>query len=200
MNTTNNHSHLTATIVSSYMRHHRLGEDQLPELIASIHRALGQLGQPPAPQEVRTPAVPVRRSVHRDYVVCLECGYRGKTLRRHLGIRHRLNGDEYRRRWGLRSDHPLTAPAYSEQRSTLAKELGLGRKSTTPTVPEETQVVVEPVPQAPPARRTRSRSKRADEGVAGPPARRRPSRSRRASPPTDATTSLPAETDLGTGE
>jgi hypothetical protein len=61
-------------------------------------------------------------------VVCLDCGYRGKTLRRHISSRHSLSADEYRRRWGLRPDHPLTAPAYSEHRSTLAKQLGLGRK------------------------------------------------------------------------
>jgi predicted transcriptional regulator len=194
--------HLTAKIVRGYVRHHRLGPDQLPELIASIHRSLGQLGQPVQPAEVLTPAVSIRQSVRHDYVVCLDCGYRGKTLRRHLGVRHALNGDEYRRRWGLRSDHPLTAPSYSEQRSTLAKELGLGRKSTTETPAKaETRVVVKPETQAPPARRTRSRSKRMAGGSAAeatPPARRRRSRSRAVSPQPEATTSLPAETDPGT--
>jgi hypothetical protein len=86
--------------------------------------------------------VSVRQSVHQDFVVCLDCGYRGKTLRRHINSQHNLSRDEYRQRWGLRSDHPLTAPAYSEQRSTLAKALGLGRKpkalvaqAATPVVP-----------------------------------------------------------------
>jgi predicted transcriptional regulator len=120
--------HLTAKIVRGYVRHHRLGPDQLPDLIASVHRSLGQLGQQVQSAEVLTPAVSVRRSVHRDYVVCLDCGYRGKTLRRHISSRHGLTGDEYRQRWSLRNNHPLTAPAYSEHRSTLAKELGLGRK------------------------------------------------------------------------
>ena len=128
MNTEEINPHLTTQIVVSYVRHHRLGPDQLSDLITSVHRAIGQLGQPDQPEEVRTPAVSVRRSVHRDYVTCLDCGYGGKTLRRHISTRHGLNGDEYRQRWGLRSDHPLTAPAYSERRSTLAKELGLGRK------------------------------------------------------------------------
>jgi predicted transcriptional regulator len=100
--------HLTAKIVRGYVRHHRLGPDQLPDMIASIHQALGQLGQPSEPEEIRTPAVSIRQSVRHDHVVCLDCGYRGKTLRRHLGVRHGLKGDEYRRRWGLRSDHPLT--------------------------------------------------------------------------------------------
>lgn len=116
--------HLTAKIVRGYVRHHRLGPDQLPDVITTVHRAMGQLGQPPEPEEVRTPAVSIRQSVRHDYVVCLDCGYRGKTLRRHIGVRHSLTGDEYRQRWGLRSDHPLTAPAYSECRSALAKELG----------------------------------------------------------------------------
>src|SRR6516165_3625027 len=89
----------------------------------------GNSGRPPAPEEPLTPAVSVRRSVHRDYVICLDCGYRGKTLRRHISVRHGLSRDEYLQRWGLLSDHPLTAPAYSEHRSTLATALGLRRKS-----------------------------------------------------------------------
>src|SRR5205823_14813596 len=66
-------------------------------------------------------------SVQRDAVICLECGWKGKMLRRHLSTRHGLTGEQYLKRWNLQSDHPLTAPTYSEQRSTLAKELGLGR-------------------------------------------------------------------------
>jgi predicted transcriptional regulator len=126
---------LTATIVGSYVRHHTVGADQVSDLIATVHRALGQLGQPNQTEEVRTPAVSVRRSVSQDYVVCMDCGYRGKTLRRHITTRHGLNRDEYLKRWGLRSDHPLTAPAYSERRSILAKELGLGRKPTAQATP-----------------------------------------------------------------
>jgi hypothetical protein len=72
--------------------------------------------------------VSVRQSVRQDYVVCLDCGYRATMLRRHISARHSLNPDEYLKRWGLRRDHPLSAPAYSEQRSTMAKQLGLGRK------------------------------------------------------------------------
>ena len=127
--------HLTAKIVQSYVRHHRLGPDQLTDLIGSIHGAIAQLGQPPEPEEVRTPAIPVRRSVHRDYVVCLDCGYQGKMLRRHISARHGLSRDQYLMRWGLRSDHPLVARGYSEQRSTLAKELGLGRRFMTEATP-----------------------------------------------------------------
>jgi predicted transcriptional regulator len=178
--------HLTAIIVRGYVRHHRLGPDQLPDLIASVHRTLGQLGQQVQPAEVLTPAVPVRRSVHRDYVICLDCGYRGKTLRRHISSRHGLTGDEYRQRWSLRNDHPLTAPAYSEHRSTLAKELGLGRKSTpavasAPAAAEpaaaniEEQVETDPKPRR--TRRSRSMSD-PNEAAAEPKARQRRSRSR----------------------
>ena len=150
---------------------------------SSVHRAIGQVGQPPEPEEVLTPAVSVRRSVHRDYVVCLDCGYRGKTLTRHIATRHGLSGDEYRQRWGLRSNHPLTAPAYSEHRSTMAKALGFGRKSTTEVDPA-------PTPAAnPKARRTpRSRPASKSEGVATEtaarptPAGKRRSRARVASP------------------
>lgn len=150
--------HLTTKIVTSYVSHNTIGADQVSELITSVHRALGRLGQPVQAQEALTPAVSVRRSVHRDYVVCLDCGYRGKMLRRHITTRHGLNRDDYLKRWGLKSDHPLTAPGYSEQRSMLAKELGLGRKPSKPTR----------------RRSTRTASKSAD-GAAPPPTRKRQS-------------------------
>src|SRR5271169_7225168 len=137
--------HLTANIVVSYVRHHRLEPDQLSDLITSVRRAIGQLGQPPEPVEVLAPAVSVRRSVHRDYVVCLDCGYRGKTLRRHISTQHGLNRDEYRQRWGLRSNHPLTAPAYSEHRSTAAKARGFGRKPGAQVAPATTPTASTPI-------------------------------------------------------
>jgi len=125
--------HLTTKIVTSYVSHNTIGADQVSDLISSVHRALGRFGQPAQPQDVLTPVVSVRRSVHHDYVVCLDCGYRGKTLRRHIATRHGLNRDDYLKRWELKADHPLTAPGYSEQRSALAKELGFGRKPSKPT-------------------------------------------------------------------
>ena len=118
----------TTKIVGSYLRHHSVGASQLPDLITSVHRSLSELGLPAPVEEVLTPAVSVRQSVRHDYVVCLECGYRGKTLRRHITTRHGLSREEYLRHWGLQPDHALTAPAYSERRSTLARQLGLGRK------------------------------------------------------------------------
>ena len=106
MSTEKNDPYLTTKIVKSYLGHNTVRPDQLSDLITSVHQALGQLGQPVQPEEVRTPAVSVRRSVHRDYVVCLDCGYRGQTLRRHISARHGLGRDEYLQRWGLRSDYP----------------------------------------------------------------------------------------------
>jgi hypothetical protein len=97
---------------------------------------LTEVRRPTPPEVPLTPAVLVRQSVRQDYVVCLDCGHRGKTLRRHISSRHGLSADEYLKRWGLRSNHPLTAPAYSEHRSALAKELGLGRKARTEAAPE----------------------------------------------------------------
>ncbi|HEX3883143.1 MAG TPA: MucR family transcriptional regulator [Stellaceae bacterium] len=116
-----------AKIVSSYVSHHALAPDQIPELIASVYRSIEALGKTVEAPAALTPAVPVRRSVQRDAVICLDCGWKGKMLRRHLTTRHHLSGDQYLQRWSLPSDHPLTAPLYSEQRSVLAKELGLGR-------------------------------------------------------------------------
>ena len=168
------------------MRHHRVGTDQISDLITSVHQAFGQLGQPVAPEEVLVPAVSVRRSVHQDYVVCLECGYRAKTLRRHVGTQHGLDRAEYLSRWGLRSDHLLVAPAYSAQRSTLAKALGLGRKSTAPAMSEvsppaaPTPVAVDQGSEAKPTRRlSRAASKSAD--VANEAAAATPTRPRSAS-------------------
>jgi predicted transcriptional regulator len=79
---------LTAKIVGSYLRHHTVGAGQLPDLITTVHRSLGQLGRQAPAEEALTPAVSVRQSVRPDSVVCLDCGYRGKTLRRHISSRH----------------------------------------------------------------------------------------------------------------
>jgi predicted transcriptional regulator len=188
VNTEKINSRLTAKIVKSYIVQHRVRPEQFSDLITSVNQALGQLGQPIPPQEVLVPAVSVRRSVHQDYVVCLDCGYRAKMLRRHISTRHGLSRDEYLKRWGLRSNHLLTAPAYSERRSTMAKSFGFGRKSTAQATPEVSSPAA-PTPVAvsqrseskPTRRRSRPASKSADvstEAVTEPtPTRRRRSRS-----------------------
>jgi predicted transcriptional regulator len=148
MNSNGNDPHLTAKIVSKYVAHHKLAASELSDLITTVHQAIRQLGQYPEPEEVRTPFVSVRRSVQRDYVICLDCGYQGKTLRRHLNVRHGLSRDEYLRRWGLKGDHPLTAPAYSEQRSAMSKALGLGRKPSIEVTPAKTTMAAPPPVEA----------------------------------------------------
>jgi predicted transcriptional regulator len=192
VNTEETNPHSTAMIVSSYVRHHTLRPEQLSDLIATVHHALSHLGQPMQIEEVLTPAVSVRRSVHYDYVVCMDCGYRGKMLQRHISTRHALNKDEYLKRWGLRSDHPLTAPAYSERRSTLAKALGLGRKPKAEVAPAATatasvSAVADPKSEVKPARRRSSGSAsksdvESEAAAALTPARQRRARSR-ATPP-----------------
>src|SRR6266851_2376578 len=119
---------LAAKIVGAYLRRHQLPSDQLTTLISTVHHALASLGKPAAqPHAEQTPAVTIRRSVQHDRVTCLDCGWTGSMLRRHLTTRHRLTPDQYRARWNLPREHLLTAPAYSERRSTMAKQIGLGR-------------------------------------------------------------------------
>ena len=119
-----------ARIMRSYVQHHRIEASELAGLITEVHRTLAALGRdtPPA-QGPPKPAAPIRRSVARDYVVCLECGFRAQMLRRHLKGAHGLEIADYRARWKLPADHPLTAPSYSARRSMLAKELGLWRRA-----------------------------------------------------------------------
>jgi predicted transcriptional regulator len=130
---------LATKIVSAYLRRNPVPPDQLASLISTVHEALGRVGKPAEAIVERTPAVPIRRSVTPDFVVCLECGWKGQMLRRHLTAAHGLNVEEYRARWKLNPDHPMTAPNYSERRSTMAKQLGLGRtRGTSRKAPEPT--------------------------------------------------------------
>ena len=148
------HTELTTNIVAAYVRRNQIGADQLPILISTVHHALASLGKPVAQfARERTPAVPIRRSIHRDYVVCLECGWRGKMLKRHLATGHGLTVEQYRARWNLRREHPMTAPAYSERRSGLAKQIGLGRGRGVSR--EEPEPVASEIPAAPQPRSRR---------------------------------------------
>jgi len=104
-----------------------------------VHQTLSGLGtnttaSTSAPEKL-TPAVSIRRSVQPDHDVCLECGFRAATLRRHLRVAHGFDPAAYRARWKLATDHALTAPAYSKRRSTMAKQLGLGRKGAETETP-----------------------------------------------------------------
>jgi len=119
---------LVTQIVSSYAKKNRVAPADISTVINTVYQSLLSLGKAaePTPQ---APAVSIRKSVRPTYVVCLECGARGLMLRRHLRHVHGLNPPEYRAKWGLSPDHPITAPAYSRQRSAFAKQIGLGRKA-----------------------------------------------------------------------
>lgn len=151
---------LTAEIVASYVRRNQVTTAQLGTLISTIHQTLADLRKPVTEAAIeRTPAVSVRRSVRRDYVVCLDCGHRAQMLRRHLTTTHGLSTEQYRARWNLKPDHPVTAPGYSERRSTMAKHIGLGRTrgasaETTAVPTNETQTATASQPK----RRGRPRS------------------------------------------
>ena len=143
---------LTTQIVAAYVRRNQVAADVLPGLIATVHEALGRLGKQPAELTgKRIPAVPIRRSVHRDFVVCLDCGWKGQMLRRHLTTSHGLSVEQYRIRWNLQPDHPITAPSYSERRSTMAKQFGLGQRGKATVTPPGS-------PQPGPKRRGRPRT------------------------------------------
>ena len=154
---------LTTNIVAAYVGRNQIGADQLPVLISTVHLALVGLGEPAAETEVvRTPAVTIRQSVHRDYVVCLDCGWRGQMLKRHLATGHRLSVEQYRVRWNLPREHPMTAPSYSERRSGLAKQIGLGRRRGRRASREEPEPVASEIPAAPqPRSRRRGRPRSA---------------------------------------
>ncbi len=117
---------LVSKIVTAYVSNHTIPTSELPGLIRSVHDALPHTEKTPV--QFRKPAVPIRRSVQPNYIVCLEDGKKLKTLKRHLGTVHGLSPQEYREKWRLPHDYPMVAPKYAERRSALAKKIGLGRK------------------------------------------------------------------------
>jgi predicted transcriptional regulator len=119
----------TAEIVAAYVGHNSVSPDQLPALISSISEALSRLGQTPPAEEPLTPAVSIRRSVGPDAITCLDCGWSGKMIKRHISSAHDMTPETYRARWKLPADYPLVAPNYATQRSELAKAIGLGVRS-----------------------------------------------------------------------
>jgi predicted transcriptional regulator len=121
---------LATEVVAAYVANNPLPRSDLPALIQAVHSAVESLGkgsevaQPQA--ETKPPAVPIRKSITPDYLVCLEDGKRFKSLRRHLRL-HGLTPEQYREKWNLSSDYPMVAPNYSTERSALAKKIGLGQ-------------------------------------------------------------------------
>jgi len=134
---------LVAQILSSYLSNNTVAPADLPSVIESVKRAFGGRAEaisttpPESAPKTWQPAVPVKKSVTPDAVICLCCGQRFKTLRRHLQTTHQLNPREYRAAFELKSDYPLVAPNYAARRSDLAKSLGLGRKVGARAAPKK---------------------------------------------------------------
>ncbi len=123
---------MTAQVVSAYVGNNMLPAGQIPEVIKTVYGSLSTCegpGAEPVPEPLK-PAVPVRKSVTPDFIVCLEDGKKLKMLKRHLRTTYNLTPDEYRVKWGLGGDYPMVAPNYAAQRSAFAKKIGLGRKTS----------------------------------------------------------------------
>ena len=121
---------LTAEIVSAHVSNNPVAMADLPGLIAQVHHALTNLGKPaPEPEaKKQEPAVPVKKSVTADYLICLEDGKKLKMLKRHLKTAYNMTPEQYRDKWGLPPDYPMVAPNYAAARSQLAKQMGLGQQ------------------------------------------------------------------------
>ncbi|HEY0182730.1 MAG TPA: MucR family transcriptional regulator [Rhodopila sp.] len=123
---------LTARIVSAHAANNELEKDALPTVIRVVYDTLSHIGETPAaPVEKAQPAVPIRKSVFPDYIICLEDGKRLKMLKRHLTTSYNLTPEQYREKWGLEPSYPMVAPKYAERRSALAKQIGLGTHRTS---------------------------------------------------------------------
>jgi predicted transcriptional regulator len=121
---------LTTEIVAAHVSNNAVALEDLPVLIGQIYKSLAAMGTAPEPiQEKLQPAVPVKKSVHPDYIVCLEDGKKLKMLKRHLKTAYDMTPEEYRERWSLPPDYPMVAPNYARQRSKLAKDIGLGTRA-----------------------------------------------------------------------
>ena len=118
---------LTADIVAAHVSNNSVSVSDLPVLISNVHTALAGLSSTEVVATVQEPAVPIRTSVKKDYIICLEDGKKLKMLKRHLMTHYGMTPDDYRAKWGLAADYPMVSPAYAETRRVLAKAIGLGR-------------------------------------------------------------------------
>jgi predicted transcriptional regulator len=119
---------LTAQIVSAHVSNNVIGAEALPGLIQEVYRTLGGVGKEQVLPEKQQPAVPIKKSVFADYIICLEDGKKLKMLKRHLKTSYDMTPEQYREKWQLTPDYPMVAPSYARHRSTLAKKIGLGTK------------------------------------------------------------------------
>ena len=151
---------LTTEIVASFAGNNPIATTDLPTLISAVFTALNNVGKDQVEEapEAPVPAVPIKKSIRPDYIICLEDGKKLKMLKRHLATSYGMTPDQYRQRWGLPKDYPMVAPAYAAQRSSLAKQIGLGRK---PELEPEPVPAKPAVPAAKPIRRAAGRKKKA---------------------------------------
>ena len=156
---------LTAKIVSAHIRKNQIATAALPELILSVYRSLATAGTAqPAPAPL-TPAVPIRKSVFPDHIVCLEDGKKLTMLKRHLQTSYGMTPEQYRRKWDLPATYPMVAPNYASHRSSLAKQLGLGRRPAGAKQPNLAEESAEPDLSAePPITQGRARRARGSRG------------------------------------
>ena len=124
---------LTADLAAAYVSKNNLAANQLPETISAIHQSLASLSNGRAESELSPPAVPIKKSVTSDYLVCLEDGKKQKALKRHLRTAHNLSPGDYRKRWGLPGDYPMVAPNYAAVRSAISTKIGFGRRMAAKT-------------------------------------------------------------------
>jgi predicted transcriptional regulator len=127
---------LSAQIVSAHLQHNKLATHDLTALIRSVYSTLDQIEAPSVEGIKQEPAVPIKKSVFPEYIVCLEDGKKLKMLKRHLQTSYGITPEDYRTKWKLPSDYPMVAPAYASHRSDLAKKIGLGRKPASVEVAE----------------------------------------------------------------
>ena len=121
---------LTAEIVSAYVSNNTVASNDIPALINQIHGALLRVssGAASLSSELLKPAVPIKKSINPDFIVCLEDGKRFKSLKRHLRTQYGMSPEQYRDKWSLPADYPMVAPNYAAARSQLAKQMGLGQQ------------------------------------------------------------------------
>ncbi len=124
---------MTANVVSAYVGNNSLTPTQIPDVIKTVYGSLTSLGRGGAGRDMPRPAVPIRRSITPDYIVCLEDGRKLKMLKRHLRTTYNMSVEDYRQKWGLPLDYPMVAPNYAKQRSAFAKRIGLGRRAGRPS-------------------------------------------------------------------
>ena len=125
-----NYIELAADIVSAYVSNNSVPSSELPALIHEVHNALLRVtsGAAPVVVEALKPAVPTKKSITNDFIICLEDGKKFKSLKRHLRTQYNISPEEYREKWGLPADYPMVAPSYAKARSQLAKQMGLGQQ------------------------------------------------------------------------